>query len=563
MRSEYRNLKGGARVAALVLAAAVLLTATPALAKEASCPGQRSATPTITRLGVSHPFTQPVQDLADLQQRLPGIEADLRAVMSQAGLDQATADAVIAAIASGEGVTEETIPAGQKTPLQWMAYRCGGNPMLITTPTLKPNRKQKVLRLLVQVPDPPVPVDPGKCEIRVDRDCAHESPSITVDVGGSHNDPQVVMAAEDGAATPVPGEGSKWSIADPAPYSHDYSFTVTATGTPQPERFARVFDLILPEVCGNLSLVQELDKVKMADPGPLPTCTESTKVAMCDPWCEATVDPEAIEVHHETQVGMNGGWDDSRASLAVSGPPHSAPLSVEQPPYSASYKPLVPSAGCTDPYQVKCHAENAAGKVAEATAELSVRPHPWVFRPFLFWADPTGSDQSGSVTDGDLVGTQKFSVESGFGGGVALERKFNPVVGLEGALLLGEMNTKYSLAAGSANGSAEHNANFHAVTLGPNFHLLKCTTVDLYLGPFIGWGGLADPNYWVDGHHFHADLTSKFLWGGTLGLDVPFDPTKDVGFHAGLRYLKFDEKSDMGKFDVDPLVFEAGLSIKF
>ena len=97
----------------------------------------------------------------------------------------------------------------------------------------------------------------------------------------------------------------------------------------------------------------------------------------------------------------------------------------------------------------------------------------------------------------------------------------------------------------------------------PNFHLLGCCTTDLYLGPFIGYGGLADPNYWALGHHFHADFSGDFVWGAQLGLDVPFKPTLDRGFHAGVRWLNLSQDTDAGSIDIDPLLVEAGLFFRF
>ncbi len=112
-----------------------------------------------------------------------------------------------------------------------------------------------------------------------------------------------------------------------------------------------------------------------------------------------------------------------------------------------------------------------------------------------------------------------------------------PVFGLEGALMVGRGTSKYTLDHGVTSGNADHSVTFQALTFGPNFHLLGCGGADLYLGPFLGYGGFADPNYWVGDHRFVADFDRRFLWGAQLGLDVPFRADGPWGFHGGLRYI--------------------------
>jgi hypothetical protein len=174
-----------------------------------------------------------------------------------------------------------------------------------------------------------------------------------------------------------------------------------------------------------------------------------------------------------------------------------------------------------------------------------------------------GNDQHRDISLGaGKSGRENFEVGSGFGLDAALEKKLNDRWGIEGAFVIGQVDTTYKLSTAGLSGEDSHNANFYALTVGPNLHLLKCTP-DLYVGLFAGYGGIADPNYWVFNHHFQASFDGKFVWGAQLGLDVPFSPVSDWGFHGGLRYFDLSQDTDAGSINVDPLLIEAGLSYHF
>ena len=568
MRRELWNRKSGLKAlhAGLSILAFALVASAPAFAAPAEKCGDQPTgkPPVVTRFQV-HPFTKSFKTIPDLQKRLPEIEADLRAVIAQGGLEPGVADALIAAIQSGYGLSDYVMGPPAKTQLQWMAYRCGGQAKMVAMPTLKLRKKYNAFEIVVEVPEPP-PAAPTDyvCEISATRDCAHENPTITVDIDGSSKEPQVTMATNKEAPTPMTPSGTRWTMPDPSPYCNEYTFEVKAHGSPRPPRFARVYRFLMPKDCGNLGYVGELAKKQIEPEGPPAWCDKASTVEMCKPWCEPKVEPSEVEVHQEVQVSMTGGWCDDKAKLSVTGPEHSVPLMIEQPPFSSAYMPAVPNKDCFPPYDVTCQAWNAAGDEAKETTTLEVVPHDWIARGFLFYSSPTGDDQNRNfLLNGQVAAHEKYSIDSGYGAGFSIERKLNKVVGLEAAALLGRNETTYELSTAATRGEDSHNANLVAFTFGPNFHVTACAAVDLYLGPFIGYGGLADPNYWVNGHHFHADLKTKFVWGAQIGLDIPFNPAKDIGFHGGLRYIVFDEESDMGTFDVDPLIFEAGLSFRF
>lgn len=226
------------------------------------------------------------------------------------------------------------------------------------------------------------------------------------------------------------------------------------------------------------------------------------------------------------------------------------------------------------PAPAGCEKSVRLARCAPAVAETppSVPPIPppvevaeceaWIARPFAFGFFPTGDAQERDILIPSGPARERFELKDGFGLGGSFERRFGPVIGLEAAAMFGRGTSKYELADATESGEDSHRANFYAFTLGPNFHLLGCDGVDLYVGPFIGYGGFADPNYWALDHHFAATFDGDFIWGAQLGLDVPFG-TGPWGFHSGLRYIELDQETDAGTLTVDPLIVELGLAYRF
>lgn len=187
----------------------------------------------------------------------------------------------------------------------------------------------------------------------------------------------------------------------------------------------------------------------------------------------------------------------------------------------------------------------------------------WIARPFLFAFSPTGDDQRRDIVLPTGPAREKFSLDRGYGLGIAVEKRYGPVFGLEGAVMFGKGDSDYEINNGVAKDSDSHATTFYAFTLGPNFHLLGCSGTDLYIGPFLGYGGFADPNYWAFDHHFAATFDGDFVWGAQIGLDVPFGGDGPWGLHAGVRYFDLSQETDAGTLEVDPLLVTLGLSYRF
>lgn len=196
--------------------------------------------------------------------------------------------------------------------------------------------------------------------------------------------------------------------------------------------------------------------------------------------------------------------------------------------------------------------------------EVASCANTWTARGFAFGYFPLGSDQERDViVPGNLPGDERFGVTNGYGIGGSVERRFTDLIGLEAGLMFGRGSSDYDITLRDGRQESDsHSVNFYALTVGPNFHLTRCSSVDVYVGPFIGYGGFGDPNYWAFDHHFHADFSGKFIYGAQLGLDLPLR-NGPWGFHTGLRWFRLDQDTDAGDLSVDPLIFELGFTYGF
>ena len=540
---------------ARLVGAAVLMAATPyaVFAADDPCAGRH-----VRSLRGPHAVSQkPLRDLADLQKRLPELEAGIRAMVAQDGtLGAGTADALLAAIRSGDGVSERKL--SRTEPMLWMVYQPEkGRIDRIVDPCVKLNKNYDAFEIVIEVPEAEPTAAAAICALTVTRNCEQADPTITLDFTGSSAGARVERAGE-----PIAGQGSRFSVADNTPCSQDETFVVRAQGPATPAHTARVYRFVMPKVCSNLAYLGEAPRVQLAAGTPAQSCEKSVTAPQCQPWATVAVDPSALEEDNPVAVQARG-WSDCTASLTANCSGVSKPIEMG-PDGSATWTPLYSC--CGEPgWDIRLVTTNAAGQTGLTSANLMVEPHDWVMRTSLVYFTPMDGDQKADaiLPDGKL-GRESFEVEDGLGVSLAFEKRFKDSPwGLEMAAIFGVTDTTYKLAVDGLRGDAGHSANFYAFTVGPNYHFLKCKAADLYGGPFIGYGGLADPNYWVNGYHFRAELDGDFIWGAQLGIDVPFSLESNWGFHGGLRYYELSQKTDAGKFDVDPLLIEAGVSYRF
>jgi outer membrane protein W len=512
----------------------------------------------VRRLAGPHAMTkQPIRDLADLQRRLPEFEAGFRDVIARdASLGPAVADALVAAIKSGSGVTDGKL--GPRDNFRWMAYKPQGVVGVIQPPCAQLRRDYDAFDITVEVaPAAATPVQDARCELGVTRNCERENPTITLDASGSSANVRVERAGQ-----AVPGAGPRWTVPDTVPYSEDVSFVVRAQGSAAAAQTAKVHHFRIPKICGNLTYLGESPGRAVGAAATAATCEKTITSPMCKPWAEVSVEPPTVEVHHEAIIRTAGGYHDGLAKLEISCSDQPEPEVIDNPQRE---HPYTPGRVCCDEggFQIRFETKNAAGDMAEATTALDVTPHDWVFRPSLTYIMPTDAEQERDTVRDGLPAHEVFEIDGGFGVGLSLERRFNERIGLEFGAIFGSAEAEWELTIGGQTGEYDLSPKFYAFTVGPNFHLLGCGAADLYLGPLVGYGGLYDPNFWVFGHRFHADFSGDFIWGAQLGLDVPFRRDSDWALHTGVKYLVLDQETDAGTIDVDPLIFELGLAYHF
>lgn len=457
---------------------------------------------------------EPMADVASLRQRLPELEASIRAVVARdPTLGPAVADALLAAIRDGSQIGER--PMRRDEAVIWMAYQPQpGRFDAISPACLRLERDYEAFEITVEVPDPASAAQAAQmptCSIAATRSCAAEDRVFTVDLRGSSANAQVTLAIGGAPAAVTGGPGQTWTVADPGPYDRDATLTVRAAGGPVAARTARVLRFLMPKACGNLAYLGESAPRTIA-PASAPTaCEQSVVVSDC---------------------GLSASLD---APLGAA-PTAQAGMDAAASPYGAA-------------------SSGGAGFCAEGG---------WIVRPFFFGYFPTGDARQREI---DLIWTgparESFELGDGFGIGASLERRLGPVFGVEGAVMIGRGSSEYILDDGNVSDRDSYQVTFQALTLGVNFHLLDCGGADLYLGPFLGYGGFADPIYWVSDHRFVADLDRRFLWGAQIGLDLPFGSDGPWGIHGGLRYMDLSQDSDAGSLKVDPLLVELGLFYRF
>lgn len=101
-------------------------------------------------------------------------------------------------------------------------------------------------------------------------------------------------------------------------------------------------------------------------------------------------------------------------------------------------------------------------------------------------------------------------------------------------------------------------------TAGVNFHMVRNTFVDLYIGPFAGYVLFGDINPSGPEESTYS-INSDFSVGGVLGFDVAFTG-KGFMFTSALKYMKVKAETDVAdseELDIDPWVLQIGLGYRF
>jgi outer membrane protein W len=182
---------------------------------------------------------------------------------------------------------------------------------------------------------------------------------------------------------------------------------------------------------------------------------------------------------------------------------------------------------------------------------------------------------------GDLLLTEGLSItklkaESTIGARLSLEYKFTPLIGGEVSVL----RASHEISETEIELLVSHERKFGQVTdwpilLGANFHVLRNKSIDLYVGPVIGWVIWGDLKPTAAAQQ---DVTigpirmqDGFAWGVNVGVDLPF--ARHWAFNLDLRDLDYSARTDSraikavlgedAKIPIKPLIATAGFVLRW
>ena len=191
----------------------------------------------------------------------------------------------------------------------------------------------------------------------------------------------------------------------------------------------------------------------------------------------------------------------------------------------------------------------------------------WILRAFGFAGDGDDRQRFDTIGPADGIERNSIDLDAPSGVGIGLEYLATSLIGIEGALLLGNGDSTYVLDLDDQWGMATDEVSFTAFTVGVNFHLTPERRADVYIGPFLGFVSYDDARFDVLNRTQRFEFDDEVGLGAQIGVDVLFKPTGRWGFTSALRYLQTTAEDDRFnpnvELDLDPLLFSAGISFRF
>ncbi len=563
MRREYRPVSAAAP---LLLMVVMMMAAAsrPAVAQDV-CPGFDRAH-TITALGGRHAFAPGgVETLPDVQATFERYAEEIRAALAQEGLGDEVADALLAVVRQGDGITERPMPQGER--LQWMAYRKDGTVATIDNVCLRLRRAAPAFEITVPVltaaTTPSV-----DCGIDVATDCRPGSTS-TFQVRSAPG-ARVTLDGPGGTRTVIEGGQTTWTGPIEEPYDADYTFTVTNEAATV--ETVTTYTFLVPRECLNLALVGESRQQR---PGSPVSCTERRTVAR--PACPVppppacTIDLERVEARRGEEVGyrVTGRWTELELELAHNGTPVSEPaLTAEQGELRLAKRGAYTLIGTVT---------NEVGDTATCVARLEAAGVDWIVRAFAAYLMPDDATVRGAVSPGGCpcAADTAYGYGNGFGFGLGVERLLSERLGVELRGLYARPDDDFRIEANGVGISSSDRRDYWDLSLGLNVHLLPDHRLDWYVGPFVGYSEVQGGTLLVVERSLEYDAQGDVSWGAQTGLDWPFGDGP-WALHAGARYTWYD--ADIGhrytdpqgavhqqpkSLGLDPFTLELGLAYRF
>jgi len=510
-----------------------------AAAEESFCEGYDKKQ-RIGRMGGRTAFTKtPVSSPADLQAQLNEHRSEIETIMKNQGVGHLT-DALYAAVASGEGLSERDLERGEI--FQWMTFRKRSGPA-----TLGPmcfNAKKTYGAYVIEVTE-----ETAQCALKASGGACIEN-EIHVDAGGSSSGVEVEMKGPGGSKKIISGSGTTWTGLPSAAGTYTFHASAKAQGT----KTVTTHTFVIPRICLNLAYTGSTTKKVDGD---VDSCqqTATVKVDECKPDCSIGVSPTEVKRGETVEVTVSGKYDD--IEVEMTDPKGNVSTLTDFP---AAVQPRKPGI-----YTLKGTATNSAGSATcDSQFELVKPESSWTVRGFGVSFDPDDDAITESLIRPSGVSERsRLTLDRGEGVGVSVERHFNPRVGLEASAMVAQLDSSLFFDLGNDWEEDSADVDMLAFMIGPNFHLTPNKRVDFYIGPFIGLVDLGDAVYRVLGETQRRDFDNEDVIGLQIGLDVPFGQ-KGWAFHAGARYMDLSTEIDGGReLSLDPIVATIGLAYKF
>lgn len=549
--------------AAACLLAGLLLPAA-AGADETVCQGYDKLQ-RIERLGGANAFSKkPATSPAVLAELMNAHRDELESLMRERGLSDEVIAGLFAAVESGRGLSERQLERGEV--FQWMTWRKSRSKQATTSgPMCMAATKTYDAYLIDVVIETPHKGD-ATCALKARGDC--DGGTIKVDAGGSSPGVEVTMSGPGGSQVIIPGGSGRTTWQGPFDnrYKSDYSFSARAQA--RGPKTVRTYTFVVPKICLNLGFVGD-KTIEVPAEGDLDTCTATARVDRCQatpPACNLSADPALVKVDDPVTVEATGHWASGGLSIEVVDDQGGVVQSLSNVPASTTFA----KAGT---YTVRGSATNEAGDKApcnEVTLTVKRRSE-WILRAYGAAIDADGGDvarTSRTLADGSSERTN-FKLGDGNGAGVGVEYKFQDVVGIEGSLLYGELDTSFVLDIDDRWGMQQDDVGMLSFLVGPNFHLTRNSErVDFFVGPYVGFASFDDAEFSILGRNLRRTFDNEFVWGLQLGIDFSFGDSP-WGLFVGGRYMGLSVETeglsadDEIELDLDPLIFGVGFAYRF
>jgi len=174
----------------------------------------------------------------------------------------------------------------------------------------------------------------------------------------------------------------------------------------------------------------------------------------------------------------------------------------------------------------------------------------WIWRLHAVAMQSSGDEVT--VLDPVAGETSVLGIGDGSGFGLGVEWMLNPRFGFDAGILVGEIDTDFSLRAGLLSLTDREETGVEAYTVGLNYHLTPEARADVYIGAFFGMIFFDDTIFLTEaGRSDKRVFDDDTGFGLRVGVDVPFTETSRWSFSAELRYFDAILEGEIAGQDID------------